>query len=100
MHARVAAMNRFWASLSLRTKAIALLMLPLPILVAAAIGMYRAELGERQARVWVQHTLEVRQHVQDIQVRLLDAEASARDFLITEEPAAERRDWTSKEARC
>src|SRR5205085_4910593 len=63
---------------------------PLPILVAGAIGMYRAALGERQARVWVQHTLDVREHVQDIQVRLLDAEASARDFIQTGEPSALR----------
>ena len=90
MHARVAAMNRYWANLSLRTKALALLILPLPILLAGAICMYRAAQGERQARVWVHHTLDVREHVQDIQVRLLDAEASARDFLLTGNPSALR----------
>jgi PAS domain S-box-containing protein len=97
MHARVAAINRFWANLSLRTKAIALLILPLPILLAGAIGMYRAALGERQARVWVQHTLDVRQNVQDIEVRLLDADASARDFLLTDEQSALRSYSESKE---
>src|SRR3954469_7627060 len=90
MNARVAAMNRYWANLSLRTKALALLILPLPILLAGAICMYRAAQGERQARVWVHHTLDVREHVQDIQVRLLDAEASARDFLLTGNPSALR----------
>src|SRR6185503_13354684 len=50
-----------------------------------------------RARVWVQHTLEVRQHVQEIQVRLLDAEASVRDFLLTGEPSALRGYSESKE---
>jgi len=97
MNARVAAINRYWANLSLRTKASALLVLPLPILLAGAIGMYRASLDERQARSWVQHTLEVRENVQDLQVRLVDAEASARDFLLTGESSALRSYTESKE---
>jgi PAS domain S-box-containing protein len=98
MNARVAAMNRYWGNLSLRTKAFALLILPLPILLAGAIGTYRAALGEREARSWVHHTLDVRELVQDIQVRLLDADASARDFLLTGERSALRNYTESNES--
>ena len=63
-------------------------MLPLPILLAASAGLYRAQQGEQQARNWVEHTLQVRSDIQEILVRLLDAEASARDFLLTGEPSA------------
>jgi PAS domain S-box-containing protein len=98
MTARVwATINRFWADRSLRTKALALLLLPLPILLAASAGMYRAQYGERQARVWVQHTFEVRGEIQETLVRLLDAETSARDFVLTGDPNALRPYWESRE---
>jgi len=86
----VATINRSWANRSLRAKALTLLLLPLPVLVAASAGLYRAQQGEQQARGWVEHTLQVRGDIQEILVRLLDAEASARDFLLTGEPSALR----------
>ncbi len=98
MTARVwATINRFWADRSLRTKALALLLLPLPILIAASAGMYRAQQGERQARAWVEHTFEVRGDIQETLVRLLDAETSARDFLLTGDANALRPYWESRE---
>src|SRR5579872_1580882 len=72
-------------------------MLPLPILLAASGGLYRAQQGEQQARNWVEHTLQVRSDIQEILVRLLDAEASARDFLLTGEPLALRPYRESRE---
>jgi len=93
----IATINRFWADRPMRTKALAVLLLPLPILIAATAAMYRAELGEQQARFWVQHTLEVRSDIQEVQVRLSDAEASARDFLLTGEPSALHPYWESRE---
>jgi PAS domain S-box-containing protein len=98
MAARVVeAINQFWAGRSLRTKALAVLLLPLPILIAASAAMYRAQQGEQQARSWVQHTLEVRSEIQEVQVQLLDAEASARDFLLTGDPSALHPYWESRE---
>lgn len=93
----VATINRFWVNRSLRAKALALLLLPLPILLAASAGLYRAQRGEQQARGWVAHTLQVRSDIQEILVRLLDAEASARDFLLTGEPSALRPYRESRE---
>lgn len=98
MAARVVeAINQFWASRSLRTKALAVLLLPLPILIAASAAMYRAQQDEQQARSWVQHTLEVRSDIQEVQVQLLDAEAAARDFLLTGDPSALHPYWESRE---
>lgn len=93
----VAAINRFWAGRSLRTKALAVLLLPLPLLIAASAGMYRAQHSEQQARFWVQHTLEARGDIQEILVRLADAEASARDFLLVGDPSTLRPYWESRE---
>ena len=93
----IAGINQFWAGRSLRTKALAVLLLPLPILIAASAGMYRAQRGEQQARSWVQHTLETRGDIQEILVRLADAEASARDFLLVGDPSTLRPYWESRE---
>jgi PAS domain S-box-containing protein len=93
----VATMNQFWAGRSLRTKAVAVLLLPLPILMTASAGMYRAQRGEQQARSWVQHTLDARGDIQEILVRLSDAEASARDFLLVGDPATLHPYWESRE---
>lgn len=94
----VATINRFWAGRPLRTKALAVLLLPLPILIAASAAMYRAQQSEQQARSWVEHTLEVRSDIQEVLVRLLDAEASARDFLLTADPSALQAYGESTEA--
>lgn len=74
-----------------------MLLLPLPILLAASAGLYRAQQGEKQARNRVEHTLQVRGSIQEILVRLLDAEASARDFLLTAEPSALQQCRESRE---
>lgn len=89
--------NRFWANRSLRIKAVALLVIPLPILIAALGGMQRSQQVEQQARAWVQHTLDARGMIQETMIRLLDAEASARDFLLTGERSALERYWESRE---
>ena len=89
--------NRFWANRSLRIKAVALLMIPLPILIVALAGMHRSQLAEQQARVWVQHTLDARGTIQETMTRLLDAEASARDFQLTGERSALQHYWESRE---
>ena len=93
----VVAINRFWANRSLRIKAVALLMIPLPVLIAALGGMHRSQQAEQHARAWVQHTLDARAMIQETVTRLLDAEASARDFLLTGERSALERYWESKE---
>src|ERR1051326_8439773 len=89
--------NRFWANRSLRIKAVALLMIPLPILIVALAGMHRSQLAEQQARVWVQHTLDAPGTIQETMTRLLDAEASARDFQLTGERSALQHYWESRE---
>src|SRR5690242_13901129 len=93
----VEVVNRFWAHRSLRIKAIALLVIPLPILIAALAGMQRSQHAEQQARAWVQHTLDVRGMIQETITRLLDAEASARDFQLTGERSALEHYWESRE---
>jgi PAS domain S-box-containing protein len=93
----ITTINRFWADRSLRTKALAVLLLPLPILIAATAAMFRAQQGEQQAHSWVLHTLDVRSDIQEVQVRLLDAEASAREFLLTGDPSALHPYWESRE---
>src|SRR5579859_462752 len=89
--------NRFWVNRSLRIKAVALLVIPLPILITALIGMHRSQRAEQQARAWVQHTLDARGLIQETMTRLLDAEASARDFQLTGERAALEHYWESRE---
>jgi PAS domain S-box-containing protein len=93
----VASINQFWTSRSLRTKALAVLLLPLPILITASAAMFRAQRSEQQARVWVQHTLEARGDIQEILVRLSDAESSARDFLLAGDASTLRPYWESRE---
>ena len=93
----VVVINRFWANRSLRIKAIALLMIPLPILIVTLGGMHHSQQTEQQARAWVQHTLDARGIIQETMIRLLDAEASARDFLLTGERSALERYWESRE---
>lgn len=93
----VVAIDRFWDNRSLRIKAVALLMIPLPVLIAALGGMHRSQQAEQLARAWVQHTLDARAMIQETVTRLLDAEASARDFLLTGERSALERYWESKE---
>jgi PAS domain S-box-containing protein len=89
--------NRFWANRSLRIKAVALLVIPLPILIAALAGLHRSQHAEQQARAWVQHTLDARGAIQATMTRLLDAEASARDFQLTGERSALEHYWESRE---
>ena len=93
----VATVNSFWANRSLRTKAMALLLVPLPILMAAMAGLYRTQKNEQEALVWVRHTQEVRSGIQDTLIRLLDAEASARDFLLAGEQPALEHFWESRQ---
>src|SRR5690348_2915793 len=73
-------MNRFWAGLPLRVRALALVLIPLPVLIVAGITMHRAASDEQEARVQVTYTAEVRSQIQDVTVLLLDAEASVREF--------------------
>src|SRR5690349_18192004 len=93
----VATVNSFWGNRSLRTKAVALLLVPLPIVIATMAGMYRAQHSEQQALVWVRHTQEVRSGIQDTLIQLLDAEASARDFLLAGEQPALEHFWESRQ---
>src|SRR5437899_3232434 len=93
----VLTINRFWTNRSLRIKAVALLVIPLPILIVALGGMHRSQESERQARAWVQHALDARGMIQETMIRLLDAEASAREFLLTGERPALEHYWESRE---
>jgi len=93
----ITTVNRFWADRPLRAKALAVLLLPLPILIAATAAMYRGQQSEQQARAWVQHTLAVRSDIQEVQVRLLDAEASAREYLLSGDPVSLHPYWESRE---
>jgi PAS domain S-box-containing protein len=72
-------------------------MIPLPVLIAALAGTYRAQQRAHDARAWVEHTQDVRDCIQEMVIRLLDAEAFARDFLATGEPPARERFRESKE---
>ncbi len=93
----LASINQFWAGRSLRTKALAVLLLPLPILLTASAAMYRAQRGEQQARAWVQRTLGARGDIQEILVRLSDAESSVRDFLLAGDASTLHPYWESRE---
>jgi PAS domain S-box-containing protein len=93
----VEVVNRFWAHRSLRIKAVALLVIPLPILITALAGMQRSQHAEQHARAWVQHTLDTRGMIQETMTRLLDAEASAREFQLTGERSALEHYWESRE---
>src|SRR5690242_14746388 len=89
--------NRLWTNLPLRVRAVALLLVPLPLLVVSTMVLWRAASGEQQARARVQHSLEVRSGIQDILVRLLDAETSVREFLLSGESAVLRPYQESRE---
>src|SRR5712692_10279727 len=93
----VLVINRFWANRTLPIKAVALLMIPLLVLIAALGGMHRSQHAEQQARAWVQHTLDARGTIQETMTRLLDAEASARDYQLTGERSALEHYWESRE---
>jgi len=73
-------LNRFWADLPLRVRALALLLIPLPVLIVAGITIHRDAHGEQEARAQIAHTAKVRSRIQDFTVLLLDAEASVREF--------------------
>ena len=76
----IVTINRFWTSLPLRAKALALIWIPLPVLFVTSVVMYRTERGERQARTRIEDTWDVRGGIQDVMILFLQAEASAREF--------------------
>src|SRR5258708_35215091 len=81
------AMNKFWTNLPLRVRAVALLLIPLPVLIVAGITMHRAERDEREARALVEHTRDVRGDIQEAMLLLVDAAASVREFVVKGESA-------------
>src|SRR5579863_2659737 len=78
----ITTVNRFWANLPLRAKALALVWIPLPILLVAGVTMFRAERAERQTRTSVERTWDIRGDLQDVMILLLDADASVREFVV------------------
>jgi PAS domain S-box-containing protein len=84
----ITTLNRYWADRPLRIKALALLLIPLPILVAAAAAISHAHQDEQHARILVEQAQKVSNHIQGTLIRLLDAEASARELRAAREPAA------------
>jgi PAS domain S-box-containing protein len=87
----IASLNRYWADRPLRIKALALLLIPLPIVVAAAGAISHAHQNEQQARLSVDRAQEVCNHIQGTLIRLLDAEASAREFRVSQAPSVVAR---------
>jgi PAS domain S-box-containing protein len=94
----IASLNRYWANRPLRIKALALLLIPLPILVAAAGAISHAHENEQQARISVERAQKVCNHIQGTLIRLLDAEASARELRLAREPSALGRYSEASEA--
>jgi CHASE3 domain sensor protein len=94
----IASLNRYWANRPLRIKALALLLIPLPILVAAAGAISHAHEKEQQARISVERAQKVCNHIQGTLIRLLDAEASARELRLAREPSALKRYSEASEA--
>jgi PAS domain S-box-containing protein len=84
----IASLNRYWADRPLRIKAVALLLIPLPILIAAAGAICHAHQDEQQARTSVEQAQKVCNHIQGTLIRLLDAEASARELRVAREPSS------------
>ena len=84
----IASLNRYWADRPLRIKALALLLIPLPILIAAAGAISHAHQDEQQARISVEQAQKVCNHIQGTLIRLLDAEASARELRAAREPSS------------
>jgi PAS domain S-box-containing protein len=84
----ITTLNRYWAERPLSIKALALLLIPLPILIAAAGAISHAHQNEQQARVLVERAQQVCNHIQGTLIRLLDAEASARQLRAAREPSA------------
>ena len=84
----IASINRFWADRPLRIKALALLLIPLPILIAATGAISHAHQNEQHARILVDEAQKVSNHIQGTLIRLLDAEASARELRAARDPSA------------
>src|SRR5690242_357020 len=84
----ITSLNRFWADRPLRIKALALLLIPLPILIAATGAISHAHQNEQQARILVEQAQQVCNHIQGTLIRLLDAEAATRQLQAARAPSA------------
>lgn len=73
-------LNRCWASLTLRTRALALLLIPLPFVIVGAITLRRAGAEGQLLGAQIAHVWEIRSSLHEVMVLLSDAEASVREF--------------------
>jgi PAS domain S-box-containing protein len=75
------------ANLSLGTKGVLVVAIPVCALLAAMAVFYQFQIEERQATASVEHTFEVRTEVRRILSLLLNAETGTRGFLLTQREA-------------
>src|SRR5436309_2753598 len=78
----VAKINKFWANLPLRTKALALLTVPLPVAIVVSLALYGAHRGEQDDRAQIQRAWDVRSDIHRTTLVLLNAEAAVLEFVM------------------
>ena len=75
----------------------ALLLIPVPILIAATAAISNAHQNERKARISVDQAQRVCTHIQETLIQLLEAKSAARELLLTGEPSMLKRYSESSE---
>jgi signal transduction histidine kinase/CHASE3 domain sensor protein/ActR/RegA family two-component response regulator len=74
---------RRWASFSLRTKGIAIVLLPVAALLLSIVLIDQAEKKKVESEGWVKHTQDVRIEILNTYIVLISAESSVRDYALT-----------------
>ncbi len=74
-------------NLSLTTKGVLVMSLPVCALLAAMMVFYQFEQEARSAHALVEHTFEVRSQIRDVLMLLLNAETGTRGYLLTRQEA-------------
>src|SRR4026207_1566859 len=77
----IAKINTLWANLPLRTKALALLILPLPVAIVVSLAVYGAHRGEQDDQIHMQHAWAIQDGLYGAERLLLNAESSVFEFL-------------------
>ncbi len=74
-------------NLSLRTKGVLVVAIPVCALLVAMLVFYRFDQHLRQAEGAVEHTSEVRSNIRKMLLEMVDAETGVRGYLLTHDPA-------------
>ena len=80
-------LTRPFRSLSLTTKGVLVMSLPVCALLAAMVVFYQFEREARTAHSLVEHTFEVRSQIRDVLMLMLNAETATRGYLLTRQDA-------------